>query len=230
MDFLARNLGKIREQIAAAESRAGVVAGSVKLCAVSKTVDHDVIALMHACGQQVFAENRPQALRDKAALLQHADIHWHFIGTLQTNKIKYVYQVADLVHSVDRRELLDQFAAWFRKTGRKCPVLLEVHISGEETKQGFDCAEVLKVIEEYRESPDLDIRGMMGMAPFVADENIVRGSFRRLRELFEHSRALQGPAYHAVELSMGMSGDFAIAIEEGATIVRIGTALFAKGE
>ena len=230
MDFLASNLVRIKKQIVAAEQRAGKAAGSVKLCAVSKTVEHHVIAAMHACGQQVFAENRPQSLRDKSTLLAQTEICWHFIGTLQTNKIKYVYPVAELVHSIDRRELLDQFAAWFQKTGRKCPVLLEVHISGEETKQGFDCAEILNVIEEYRGSPDLDIRGLMGMAPFIADENVVRSSFRRLHDLFEKSRSLQGPAYHAIELSMGMSGDFEIAIEEGATIVRIGTALFAKGE
>ena len=228
MDFLAVNLAKVKEQIAAAERRAGRPAGSVKLCAVSKTVDHIAIAAMHAYGQQIFAENRPQSLRDKSALLASTQISWHFIGTLQTNKIKYVFPVAALVHSVDRCELLDQFAAWHQKTGRKCPVLLEVHISGEEAKQGFDCAEILNVIAGYRENPHLDIRGLMGMAPFTADENIVRGCFRRLSELFEKSRALQGVAYQALELSMGMSGDFEIAIEEGATIVRIGTALFTQ--
>jgi len=228
MEYLAKNLARVRELITQAEQRAGRPAGSVQLCAVSKTVDHQVISAMHACGQQVFAENRAQSLRDKANLLAGTGLSWHFIGPLQTNKIKYVYPVAELVHSIDRRELLDQFSAWHQKTGRLCPILLEVHISGEEAKQGFDCEEILDVIAEYRNSGHLDIRGMMGMAPFVADEDIVRGCFRRLHELFERSRDLQGIAYRAEHLSMGMSGDFALAIAEGATIVRIGTALFSE--
>jgi len=228
MQFLARNLARIREKISQAEQRAGRPAGSVQLCAVSKTVDHSVIAAMHACGQNIFGENRPQSLRDKSALLADTGLSWHFIGHLQTNKIKYVYPLAELVHSIDRRELLEQFAEWHEKTRRLCPVLLEVHISGEEAKQGFACEEILDVITEYRSSKNLDIRGMMGMAPFVADESVVRGCFRRLRELFERSRELQGPAYRAEHLSMGMSGDFETAIAEGATIVRIGTALFSE--
>ncbi|KAF1082782.1 MAG: Pyridoxal phosphate-containing protein YggS [Candidatus Rifleibacterium amylolyticum] len=228
MEYLARNLASIREKIAQAEQRAGRPAGSVKLCAVSKTVDHDVIAAMHACGQNIFGENRPQSLRDKSAALAGTDLSWHFIGHLQSNKIKYVYPVAELVHSIDRRELLDQFASWHQKTGKLCPVLLEVHISGEEAKQGFACEEILDVIKDYRSSQNLDIRGLMGMAPFVADETVVRDCFRRLREIFERSRELQGSAYRAEHLSMGMSGDFAIAIAEGATIVRIGTALFSE--
>ncbi len=226
MQYLAANLARIRDKILKAEQSADRPAGSVQLCAVSKTVDHKVIAAMHAFGQQVFGENRPQSLRDKANLLAGAGLSWHFIGPLQTNKIKYVYPVAELVHSIDRRELLEQFSVWHQKTGKLCPVLLEVHISGEEAKQGFACEEILEVIGEYRSSKHLDIRGMMGMAPFVADENVVRGCFRKLRELFERSRDLQGSAYRAEHLSMGMSGDFTIAIAEGATIVRIGTSLF----
>jgi pyridoxal phosphate enzyme (YggS family) len=228
MDYLAKNLAKVKEEIVLAEKRANREPGSVKLCAVSKTVSHEIITAMHGCGQLIFGENRPQSLRDKAALLDLPDLSWHFIGPLQSNKVKYVYPVADLVHSIDRRELLDQFAAWHEKTGRICPVLLEVHISEEEAKQGFACEEILSVISEYRQNSHLAIRGMMGMAPFVADQAVVRGCFRRLRELFERSRELEGTAYRAEHLSMGMSGDFAVAVEEGATIVRIGTALFAE--
>lgn len=228
MEYLAKNLAVIKEKIARAERKAGREPGSVQLCAVSKTVDHNVIAAMHACGQQDFGENRPQSLRDKASLLSGSGLKWHFIGPLQSNKIKYVYPVAELVHSIDRRELLEQFAVWHEKTGRLCPVLLEVHISGEQAKQGFSCEEILDIIADCRENPHLDIRGMMGMAPFVKDDMMIRNSFRRLRELFERSRELQGCAYQAQHMSMGMSGDFEIAIEEGATIVRIGTALFAE--
>ena len=227
MQYLAKNLARIKNEIAEAERCAGRQAGTVQLCAVSKTVDHNVIAAMHGFGQQTFAENRPQSLRDKSALLQSTGFNWHFIGSLQSNKIKYVYPVAELVHSIDRRELLDQFAAWHQKTGRLCPILLQVHISKEEAKQGFACEEILQVIEDYNSHEHLDIRGLMGMAPFVEDEDVVRACFRQLHELFAKSRSLQGPSYQAQHLSMGMSGDFRIAIEEGATIVRIGTALFA---
>lgn len=225
--YLKNNLEKISAQIREAALAAGRPAESVALVAVSKTVDAEIIRRMHAHGQIDFAENRAQVLRDKARLLADTGVKWHFIGPLQSNKIKYVYPVASLVHSIDRVELLEEFERWHLKTGRKCPVLLEVHISDEESKQGFACEEVLDVISRFRSSEHLDIRGLMGMAPFVDDEDIVQKSFSKLAKLLERSKALEGPAYQARELSMGMSGDFLIAIAEGATIVRIGTALFA---
>lgn len=224
---LAANLSQVNLQIAEATAAVGRPPGSVKLIAVSKTVGTDVIARMHRLGQVDFGENRPQVLRDKARELDNAGLNWHFIGPLQSNKIKYVYPVAALVHSIDRRELLEEFAAWHQKTGRRCPLLLQVHISREAAKQGFACDEILDVIREYRTSPHLDMRGMMGMAPLDADEQLTRACFHELSQLFTASRELSGPAYRAEELSMGMSGDFKLAIAEGATMVRIGTALFA---
>jgi pyridoxal phosphate enzyme (YggS family) len=185
-----------------------------------------VVAELLAAGHTVCGESRPQALRDKARALAGRPVRWHFIGPLQTNKIKYVYPIVELIHSVDRPELLDALRQWARKTGRRCPCLLEVHISDEPTKQGFAPDEVLSVIAGLRNDPDLDVRGLMGMAPFVSEEAPVRSAFRRLAELFRASRDLGGPAYHAQELSMGMTDDYPIAIEEGATIVRIGRALF----
>lgn len=224
---LRENYDNVSDSVKTASENAGREPGSVKLIAVSKTVTSDKIREMYAFGQRNFAENRPQVLRDKVKELEDiSDINWHFIGRLQSNKIKYVYPVAALVHSIDRRELLDEFAEWAKKTGRKCPVLLEVHISREEAKQGFDVEEILDVIKDYRDNENLDIRGMMGMAPLDADDNRVRACFRELSDLFEASKKLEGPSYKAKELSMGMSGDFPIAIAEGATLVRIGTALF----
>jgi len=227
---LLHNLQTITGKISSSAEKVGRTENSVSLIAVSKTVSSEVIRQMHALGQKSFAENRPQCLRDKARELAGLDIQWHFIGPLQTNKIKYVYPVAALVHSIDRVELLEEFIDWHKKTGRKCPVLLEVHISEEEAKQGFACDEVLEVISRYRDNEHLDIRGMMGMAPFIEDNNVVRSCFHRLSELFAASRQLEGPAYKAQDLSMGMSGDFEIAIEQGATMVRIGTALFSNGD
>jgi len=225
---LRRNLQAVLDRIAAAAGRSGRPAQAVTLVAVTKTVEPAVMADLHRAGQAVFGENRPQALRDKSKALAPLPIRWHMIGTLQSNKIKYVYPLVEMIHSVDRRDLLEEFPRWAEKTGRVCPCLLEVHISDEETKQGLAPEEVLGVIEACRERPGLDIRGLMGMAPFVDDPAVVRGAFRKLAGLFQASRALEGPSYHARELSMGMSDDFEIAIEEGATIVRVGRALFAE--
>lgn len=223
---LAANLSRIQSALAAAAATAGRSQSHVGLVAVSKTVDSATIRAMHALGQRDFAENRPQMLRDKARELADLPIIWHFIGPLQTNKIKYVYPVAGLVHSLDRRELLEEFSTWARKTGRRCPALLQVHISRETAKQGFACDEILAVIREYRDSEHLDLRGMMGMAPLDADETTTRACFHELAELFAASHSLQGRAWNPHHLSMGMSGDFHLAIAEGATLVRIGTALF----
>lgn len=223
---LAENLRQVQERVNEAARRAGRDPAAITLVAVSKTVGPEVIREMHTAGQAVFGESRPQSLRDKARDLAALSLRWHFIGPLQTNKIKYVYPVAELVHSVDRQELLAAFSEAAEKAGRRCPCLLEVHISDEPTKRGFGCDEVLSVIRAVRDDPRLDIRGLMGMAPFVQDQAIIRGAFRRLAELFRASRELAGPAYRPEALSMGMTDDFPIAIEEGATLIRIGRALF----
>ncbi len=223
---LSENLNNIKNQISNSLKESGRTQNSVKLLAVSKTVGCDKIKEMFELGQRDFGENRPQVLRDKAKELESLPINWHFIGHLQTNKIKYVYPVATLVHSIDRKELLEEFVLWAKKTGKKCPILLEVHISKEEAKQGFDVDEVLDIIKEYQNNEYLDIRGLMGMAPLEATDNKVRACFHELKNLFQKSKSFEGASYKAEILSMGMSGDFPIAISEGATIVRIGSALF----
>ncbi len=226
---LKDNLNKVLQEVSVAATNAGRQDKEVKLVAVSKTVDVEAIKEMHAAGQKIFAENRAQTLRDKHRILAELPVEWHFIGPLQSNKIKYVYPVATLVHSVDREDILEQFIAWSKKTGRQCPCLLEIHISAEETKHGFAPEEVLDVIKKYNNNEHLKIVGMMGMAPFVDDQQLIRNCFKKLAELFSRSKELEGKSYKAQELSMGMSGDFVIAIEEGATLIRIGTALFAGG-
>lgn len=226
---LSENLEKVRSQIAAAATAASRKASEIKLVAVSKTVESATIRAMHALGQVDFAENRPQVLRDKARELADLQISWHFIGPLQTNKIKYVYPNAALVHSVDRRELLEEFSVWHSKTGKKCPLLLQVHISREAAKQGFACDEILEVIKEFSHSDHLDMRGLMGMAPFDADEKTIRACFHELSALLAESAKISGPAWRPEHLSMGMSGDFHLAVAEGATLVRIGSALFTEG-
>lgn len=220
------NLKVINQRITTARDRAKRFDEDVSLAAVSKTVDASVIRKVYDAGQRVFAENRPQVLRDKNIELSELDIDWHYIGPLQTNKIKYVYPIVKMVHSVDRESLIESFAQWAVKTDYKCPFLLEVHISDETSKKGFAPDEILSIIEKYRNHPQLDIRGLMGMAPFVDDQNEVRKSFAKLSSLLNQSKALEGTAYKAQHLSMGMTNDFEIAIEEGATIVRVGSAIF----
>ena len=209
----------------AAAVRAGRSPDSITLVAVTKTVEKPQMLELIQAGQLIMGENRPQVLRDKVRLLEGSPVQWQFLGSLQSNKIKYVYPVARMIHSVDRVELFDLFGEWFRKTNRKCPCLLEVHISNETTKQGFSIDEVIDVIRSVKDRQDIDVRGLMGMAPFVEDRDVIRASFRTLANLFNASRDLQGLGYQAKELSMGMSGDFEIAIEEGATLVRVGSAL-----
>jgi len=230
MTAIAGNLESVQRRIALAATRSGRRPVDVRLVAVTKSVGLPQMQELYRCGQNVFGENRPQALRDRVRDLAELDIHWHFIGNLQSNKIKYVYPVAELVHSVDRLELIDVFGEWFRKTGRKCPCLLEVHIADEDSKSGFPPEEILEVIRAVAGREDVKVVGLMGMAPFVENEMVVRAAFRRLAMLFSHSLALEGPGYQARELSMGMSSDFEWAVEEGATIVRVGTALFESSE
>jgi hypothetical protein len=228
MNLLDR-YSKIRKRIADKAAQCGRAESEIKLIAVSKTVEAPAIKVLAEAGHGDFAENRAQVLRDKNRILTGNAISWHFIGPLQTNKIKYVYPVASLVHSIDRVELIEEFIKWAEKTGRKCPILLEVHVSSEESKQGFDVDDVLDVISKYKDNEWLDIRGLMGMAPFVNDDLLVRDAFRKLRFLFEKSRDLEGVAYRAKDLSMGITNDFEIAIEEGATMLRIGSAIFSEG-
>lgn len=225
---LQKNLETLRQNIASTAKSAGRSPESIKLVAVSKTVDHTTIKKVFNLGQFTFGENRAQALRDKNKLLELLDIDWHFIGPLQSNKVKYVYPVASLVHSIDSISLIEQFIAWYEKTSYKCPFLLEMNISGESNKQGFSEDELLEAVSKFKDHPALDIRGLMGMAPFVSDEKIVRASFRSLAETFEKTKKMQGTAYKALELSMGMTNDYKIAIEEGATILRVGSALFSS--
>jgi pyridoxal phosphate enzyme (YggS family) len=220
------NLTNIKQQIALAEEHASRPSKSVKLIAVSKTVTVEAIKELLEGGQLDFAENRAQVLRDKNKVLGSENVNWHFIGPLQSNKLKYVYPIAKLVHSIDREELLEQFIKWAKKTDHLCPCLLEVHISEEDSKQGFSPEEVIRVIDKYKDNENLNIVGLMGMAPFTSDEEIVRGCFKKLKKIFEESKKHSGIAYQAKELSMGMTNDFKIAIEEGATMVRIGSAIF----
>ena len=199
----------------------------VQLVAVSKTKPIEDIQALYDLGQRDFGENYVQELVEKARQLP-ADIHWHFIGHLQTNKVKLIAPFVQLVHGVDSLKLLDEINRQALKTGRTINCLLQVHIAQEETKFGFGVEEAglfLKTFandQQLGQYPNVILRGLMGMASFSDDIDIVRHEFRGLKVLFDKNIFRGNPAI----LSMGMSADYRIAVEEGSNMVRIGSLLF----
>jgi PLP dependent protein len=192
---------------------------NVQLVAVSKTKTVEDILALYSEGQRDFGENYVQELVDKQTRLP-GDIRWHFIGHLQSNKIKQIIPFVYLIHGVDSLRLLKEIDRQAARLGRVVEVLLQVHIAREETKFGFDAAEVAEVMQAAPGLAAVRVRGLMGMASNTEDPAVVRAEFRGLKELLDRWFPVGGI------LSMGMSGDFNIAIEEGSTMVRIGSLLF----
>ncbi len=206
----------------------GELPSTVKLVAVSKFNPVEAIHEAYSAGQRIFAESRPQELFQKVTQLPE-DIQWHFIGHLQTNKLKMVLPYVSLVHSVDSKKLLAEISKYAAKNNLTVKCLLEVFIAQEETKQGFSEDELFELLDEFTSSPlpGVEICGLMGMASFVEDEQQIREEFGKLGNIFNSAREKYIstlPGFN--ELSMGMSGDYKIAVEYGSTMVRIGTTIF----
>lgn len=196
----------------------------VKLVAVSKFHPIPEILEAYQAGQRCFGENRPQELAMKAVRMP-SDIEWHFIGHLQTNKLKLVLPYASLVESVDSLHLLDAIESWGAANDKVTDVLLELHLGSEETKGGMTEAEIEQILADASEYPHVCFRGLMGMATNTQDESVVEADFSRLEALKKHlDDRLALPCFD--ELSMGMSNDWPVAVRHGATIVRVGTAIF----
>ena len=195
----------------------------VQLVAVSKFHPVEQIREAYAAGQRVFAESRPQELSAKVPQLP-ADVQWHFIGHLQTNKLKLVLPYVSLVQSVDSLHLLEAIRSWAVAQRRTVDVLLELHLGAEATKQGFTEAEILEIVQAADPGPGVRIRGLMGMATNTEDREVVERDFERIEALFRKIRAMGLPDF--TELSIGMSGDWPVAVRHGATMVRIGTDIF----
>ena len=202
---------------------------AVKLVAVSKFHPAERLMEAYRAGQRVFAESRPQELAAKVPLMP-PDVEWHFIGHLQTNKLKMVLPHAALVHSIDSVRLLDAVQRWAAANGRTIDVLLEQHISADAAKQGFSEEEILTVLGQAGSYPDIRFRGLMGMASLSEDEAVIRADFARLNATFGKARALFPSLEDFTELSIGMSDDWPLALEYGSTMVRIGTAIFGARE
>lgn len=198
----------------------------VNLVAVSKFHPLERLLEAYAAGQRIFAESRPQELYAKV-LHMPRDVRWHFIGHLQTNKLKFVLPYVELVQSVDSLHLLEAISSWGCSRNRKVDVLLELHLGAEESKQGFS-EEEIRALVGRADFPGVRIRGLMGMATNTDDLSAVDGEFARIEALFREM-ALRGiPDFD--QLSIGMSGDWPLAVRHGATLVRIGTDIFGPRE
>ena len=220
---LAENLEKTQQRIRAACGRRGRDPGSVSLLAVTKSHPPEVVAAAAQLGLNLFGENKMQEAKAKIPLCP-GKLHWHFIGHLQSNKCRDAVELFEMIQSVDSLSLAREIAKRAEQAAKTLPVLLEVNVAGEASKFGYRPERLLAELKEIQALPRIEIRGLMTVPPYVSDPEKARPHFRRLRELKACAEQVLGaPLPH---LSMGMSGDFEVAIEEGATIIRIGTALF----
>ena len=225
MSFFADNLNHIQQRIRAACDRAGRAPESVTLLAVSKTHPPETIREAVDCGQLLFGENKIQEARAKIPLCP-GKCRWHFIGHLQSNKVRDAVGLFAMIQGVDSLALAHEISKRCEQAARTMPVLLEVNVAGEASKFGYQPEMLLTEFNELNALPKIEIHGLMAIPPYTTDPERARPYFRRLRELkCACEKILGAPLPH---LSMGMSGDFEAAIEEGATLVRVGTALFGE--
>lgn len=223
---IADNVGRVRQAIADAAARSGRRAGAVTLIAVSKYVGVAEIEALLAAGCLDLGESRPQDLWRKAEEFRDRSVRWHMIGHLQRNKARRTLPLVTLLHAGDSWRLLEAASQHLQQSGQTLDVLIEVNVSGDEAKHGFSPEEVEPLLPQIAGLAPLRVRGLMAMARWGGSLDDARRDFVRLRELRDRLAASCPPQISLHELSMGMSGDFEVAIEEGATLVRVGSALF----
>lgn len=220
------NLDRVRGRMADACDRAGRKPDEVQLIAVTKYVDAQVARLIVEAGCDTLAESRPQSLWEKADLLRETKISWHVIGHLQRNKVRRTLPLVTLIHSVDSRRLIDAIAAEAASCKHDVDVLLEVNISGDTSKHGLPPDDVSELLAHAAAQAKLNVRGLMAMAGRGTDADAARRQFASLRQLRDRLASTTTGSKSLPELSMGMSHDFEAAIAEGATLIRVGSALF----
>lgn len=228
MDVLATltaNRNRIEERIAAACARAGRPRSSVTLVAVTKSVGAEIAALLPELGLADLGESRPQVLWTKAAAIS-AVVRWHMIGHLQRNKVERTLPLVHLIHSIDSWRLLESIDAEAQRLALTASVLLEVNVSREPNKSGLSPDELFRSIQRIRELRATQVGGLMTMAAIAPDPELCRPTFAELRQLRDRLKTEIGPPHSLEHLSMGMSDDFEVAIDEGATLIRVGSALF----
>jgi len=222
---IIENLNSIQQRIAAACARVGRDASSVKLLAVSKTHPPETIRAAVECGQLLFGENKIQEAKAKIPLCP-GRAHWQFIGHLQSNKVRDAVELFEMIQGVDSLAIAREISKRAEQAAKKMPILLEVNVAGEGSKFGYAPEKLLAELNELNALPRIEIHGLMAIPPYATEPEKARPYFQKLRELkLQCEDILGAPLPH---LSMGMSGDFEVAIEEGATIVRIGTSLFGE--
>ncbi len=226
--MIAENLKRVREQIAEAAFRAGRAPESIKLIAVSKTKPVSDVLEAFEAGQRVFGENYVQEWLTKFAdeRIQNLPIEWHFVGHLQSNKVRYVAEKISMIHGVDKVSLAEEISRRAKKHNRTIPILLEVNISAEGSKHGLAPEALFAEADKIFPLPNIEVKGLMTIAS--PDREKVKREFKEMRALFEKLKSIAPEPRQITELSMGMSGDFDIAIAEGATLLRIGTAIFGE--
>ena len=222
---ISDNLQQINKMIEKAALAAGRAPSAVRLVAVSKTKPPEMVETAYLAGQTAFGENYVQELAAKAVTVK-SPVEWHFIGHLQSNKVRQIAGLVTMIHSVDRLSLAEEVSRQWGRLGRSCDILIQVNVSGEATKSGTTAAAALDLIRRVAALPNLRICGLMTMPPFFDDPEAARPYFRELRLLAAEIAAENIPGVLMSELSMGMSGDFEAAIAEGATLVRVGSAIF----
>ena len=224
---IAERLRVVLEEIRAAAVAAGRNPEEVRLVAVSKTRPAADVSAAFQAGQVIFGENYVQELAAKAPQVPE-QVEWHYIGHLQSNKVKQIAGLVSMIHSLDRLSLAEEISRQWGRIGKSCDVLVQVNISGETTKSGTTAADALKLLRDIALLPHIRVRGLMTMPPFFDDPAAARPYFAGLKSLSDLIACEEIPGVEMKELSMGMSGDFEAAIREGATLVRVGTAIFGE--
>ena len=229
MSQVADNLLSVKERIEKAALKAGRDSGEIKLVAVSKTIGVEEIREAISAGVTILGESYVQEAKEKIEEIDH-QVQWHMIGHLQTNKVKQAINLFDMIHSVDRIGLAEEINKRAKQSGKRVSVLIQVNISQETTKSGIERDRAISLVSEVSNLTNLKVEGLMTMPPYFDDPDDARPYFKSLRELKGEIGGERFENISMKELSMGMSDDFEIAIEEGATIVRIGTAIFGERE
>jgi PLP dependent protein len=226
--LISEQLIQVREEISIAEKKSGRLTGSVKLIAVSKTFEKEYIQEAIQAGCLNFGENRIQEAKDKIEAIGRNQVKWHLIGHLQKNKVKFIYDLFDLIHSVDSFELGQAINLGAQTRGVVIPILIQVNIASEVSKSGTEPSHLEELLNKLSNLNGLQIKGLMTIPPLNSDPEKSRQYFAQLRELKDKVVRSNIENIELTELSMGMSGDYKIAIEEGATFVRVGSAIFGK--
>ncbi|MDR8393471.1 YggS family pyridoxal phosphate-dependent enzyme [Aliifodinibius sp. S!AR15-10] len=228
---ICQNLKAVQQRIAKACEKAGRDADEITLVAVSKMKPLEDIKTAFGCGQIHFGENRAKELQDKMDAYDEEEVQWHMVGNLQTNKIKYMVERVNWIDSVPKKKTIREIEKRASRIDRVINVLIQVNISGESQKSGCEPEELPKILEYARGKTHVNVRGLMGMATYLdEDEDLekIRPEFRLLRELKEEHESFNGENIQLEHLSMGMTNDMEVAIEEGSTMVRVGRAIFGE--